>query len=90
MISLAIGLQVVFGALITGISAAASNPRIAQVSTAVLGGACTICASYLARVRGNNDWDGEREKLGGLEVGWGAGEIRRVGETHQTDRDNAS
>ncbi|KAF7291532.1 SLATT-fungal domain-containing protein [Mycena kentingensis (nom. inval.)] len=50
----AIGLQVVFGALTTGLSAALSGHKV-SIMTAVLGGMSTIVASYLARVRGSNE-----------------------------------
>ncbi|KAF7290660.1 SLATT-fungal domain-containing protein [Mycena indigotica] len=50
----AIGLQVVFGALTTGLSAALSGHKI-SIMTAVLGGMSTIVASYLARVRGSHE-----------------------------------
>ncbi|KAF7305513.1 SLATT-fungal domain-containing protein [Mycena chlorophos] len=52
----AIGLQVVFGALTTGLSAALSGHKV-SIMTAVLGlgGMSTILASYLARVRGSNE-----------------------------------
>ncbi|KAG9312534.1 hypothetical protein JVU11DRAFT_6929 [Chiua virens] len=50
-INIAIGLQVLLGALTTGLSAAVTTAKQAQVSTAVLGGLATIVASYLARSR---------------------------------------
>lgn len=67
LINLAIGLQVLFGAMITGISAAATNPRVAQVSTAIMGGLSTLAASYLARARGGGEPERSRERMRDLE-----------------------
>ncbi|KAF7361330.1 Carbamoyl-phosphate synth [Mycena sanguinolenta] len=53
-LNVAIGLQVLFGALTTGI-AAATTGRQASIATAILGGFATIVASYLARARGSNE-----------------------------------
>ncbi|KIJ67194.1 hypothetical protein HYDPIDRAFT_107918 [Hydnomerulius pinastri MD-312] len=53
-LNIAIGLQVLLGALTTGLSAAISG-RQAQVMTAILGGLSTMVASYLARARGSNE-----------------------------------
>ncbi|KAI5118350.1 hypothetical protein M0805_006751 [Coniferiporia weirii] len=50
----AIGLQVFISALITALSAVTSGKHT-QVMTAVLGGAGTVVASYLARARGSNE-----------------------------------
>ncbi|TFK97476.1 hypothetical protein BDV98DRAFT_574538 [Pterulicium gracile] len=50
----AIGAQVVFGALTTGLSAALSGRQV-SIATAILGGFSTIVASYLARARGSNE-----------------------------------
>lgn len=68
-LNIAIGLQVLISALITGLSAVAKNVRHyqfhhiffalslvqPQVMTSVLGGAGTVVASYLARARGSNE-----------------------------------
>ncbi|KAF8840123.1 hypothetical protein BDN67DRAFT_930923 [Paxillus ammoniavirescens] len=54
-LNIAIGLQVFLGALTTGLAAAVSNPRHAQIATSILGGLSTIVASYLARARGSNE-----------------------------------
>jgi hypothetical protein len=53
-LNLAIGLQVVFGALITGL-AAAIKPSKVGVTTSALGGLSTLTASFLARMRGSNE-----------------------------------
>lgn len=54
-VNIAIGLQVLLGALTTGIAAAAQSGRQAQVSTSILGGMSTLVASYLARTRGTGE-----------------------------------
>ncbi|KAF9221096.1 hypothetical protein BS17DRAFT_278005 [Gyrodon lividus] len=58
-INIAIGLQVFLGALTTAIPAAFTSAKQyvkkAQIATSVLGGASTMVASYLARVRGSNE-----------------------------------
>ncbi|KIJ13641.1 hypothetical protein PAXINDRAFT_170339 [Paxillus involutus ATCC 200175] len=51
----AIGMQVLLGALTTGLSAAVTDPRHAQIATSLLGGMSTMVASYLARSRGSNE-----------------------------------
>ncbi|KAJ6510498.1 hypothetical protein C8R45DRAFT_858390 [Mycena sanguinolenta] len=53
-LNIAIGLQVLFGALTTGIAAATTGPQT-SIATAILGGFATIVASYLARARGSNE-----------------------------------
>ncbi|KAI0300683.1 hypothetical protein B0F90DRAFT_1722372 [Multifurca ochricompacta] len=53
-INVAIGIQVVLGALTTGLGAALSG-KSSSVAISVLGGASTIAASYLARTRGTNE-----------------------------------
>ncbi|PPQ82436.1 hypothetical protein CVT26_013358 [Gymnopilus dilepis] len=50
----AIGLQVVIGALTTGLSVVTTGKQT-SIMTAVLGGFATIVASYLARARGSNE-----------------------------------
>ncbi|KIM87744.1 hypothetical protein PILCRDRAFT_814458 [Piloderma croceum F 1598] len=50
----AIGLQVILGALITGLSAAI-KPEKVGITTAILGGLSTIVASFLARMRGSGE-----------------------------------
>ncbi|KAF8881620.1 hypothetical protein BD779DRAFT_1675371 [Infundibulicybe gibba] len=50
----AIGLQVLLGALTTGLSAVTTG-RQTSIMTAILGGLATIVASYLARARGSNE-----------------------------------
>ncbi|KAK7018611.1 carbamoyl-phosphate synth [Favolaschia claudopus] len=53
-LNIAIGLQVLFGALTTGV-AAATTGRSTSIATSVLGGMTTLVASYLARARGSNE-----------------------------------
>ncbi|KAI0249459.1 hypothetical protein BJV78DRAFT_1227553 [Lactifluus subvellereus] len=53
-INIAIGLQVFFGALTTAFGAALSG-KSTSVAISILGGASTLVASYLARVRGSNE-----------------------------------
>ncbi|KAJ7262744.1 hypothetical protein B0H12DRAFT_1104260 [Mycena haematopus] len=53
-LNIAIGLQVLLGALTTGI-AAATTGRQTSIATSILGGFATIVASYLARARGSNE-----------------------------------
>ncbi|KAF7971564.1 hypothetical protein HWV62_20804 [Athelia sp. TMB] len=48
------GMQVVLGALVTGLSSALA-PGKAGVTTAILGGVSTVVASYLARMRGSGE-----------------------------------
>ncbi|KAH7923221.1 hypothetical protein BV22DRAFT_601430 [Leucogyrophana mollusca] len=53
-LNVAIGLQVLLGALTTGLSAATTG-RQTSIMTAILGGMATLVASYLARARGSNE-----------------------------------
>ncbi|KAJ7119526.1 hypothetical protein C8R44DRAFT_788317 [Mycena epipterygia] len=53
-LNIAIGLQVLLGALTTGLSAVTSG-RQTSIMTAILGGLSTVVASYLARARGSNE-----------------------------------
>ncbi|KII84750.1 hypothetical protein PLICRDRAFT_340772 [Plicaturopsis crispa FD-325 SS-3] len=53
-LNIAIGLQVVIGALITGLSAVTVG-RQTSIMTAIMGGFSSIVASYLARARGSNE-----------------------------------
>ncbi|KAJ4490715.1 hypothetical protein J3R30DRAFT_3424432 [Lentinula aciculospora] len=53
-LNVAIGLQVLLGALTTAISAATSG-RQTSIAVSVLGGLSTLVASYLARARGSNE-----------------------------------
>ncbi|KZP24209.1 hypothetical protein FIBSPDRAFT_1042277 [Athelia psychrophila] len=50
----AIGLQIILGALVTGLSAALA-PKRAAIVTSILGGVTTVVASYLARMRGSRE-----------------------------------
>ncbi|KIK82162.1 hypothetical protein PAXRUDRAFT_832365 [Paxillus rubicundulus Ve08.2h10] len=54
-LNIAIGMQVLLGALTTGLAAAVTDPRHAQIATSLLGGMSTMVASYLARARGSNE-----------------------------------
>ncbi|KAI0259183.1 hypothetical protein BC834DRAFT_784690, partial [Gloeopeniophorella convolvens] len=53
-LNIAIGIQVVLGALTTGLGAALSG-KSTSVAISILGGASTLAASYLARARGSNE-----------------------------------
>lgn len=53
-LNVAIGMQVMLGALTTGISAATSG-RQTSIGISILGGLTTMVASYLARARGSNE-----------------------------------
>ncbi|RDB21950.1 hypothetical protein Hypma_010891 [Hypsizygus marmoreus] len=50
----AIGLQVLLGALTTGLSVVTTGHQT-SIMTAILGGLATVVASYLARARGSNE-----------------------------------
>ncbi|KAI0317339.1 hypothetical protein OF83DRAFT_1045915, partial [Amylostereum chailletii] len=51
-LNIVIGLQVLLGALTTGLGAALHN---ASITISILGGASTLAASYLARARGSGE-----------------------------------
>ncbi|KAG2155328.1 uncharacterized protein EDB93DRAFT_101601 [Suillus bovinus] len=53
-LNIAIGMQVLLGALTTGISASLSGKQI-SIGISILGGLTTLVASYLARTRGSNE-----------------------------------
>ncbi|KAJ3842532.1 hypothetical protein EV361DRAFT_931924 [Lentinula raphanica] len=53
-LNVAIGLQVLLGALTTALSAATSGKQT-SIAVSVLGGLSTLVASYLARARGSNE-----------------------------------
>jgi hypothetical protein len=53
-LNIAIGLQVLLGALTTGLPSAAS-PKHVAVMVSILGGLATLVASFLARSRGSNE-----------------------------------
>lgn len=53
-LNIAIGLQVLLGALTTGLAAALSGRQV-SIGTTLLGGMSTLVASYLARTRGSNE-----------------------------------
>ncbi|VDC04508.1 unnamed protein product [Peniophora sp. CBMAI 1063] len=54
ILNTAIGLQVVFGALTTGLGAALHGGG-SSIAISILGGGSTIVATYLAKVRGSNE-----------------------------------
>ncbi|KAG6885103.1 hypothetical protein C0993_005870 [Termitomyces sp. T159_Od127] len=54
-LNIAIGLQVILGALTTGLASVAATSHQTALATAILGGFSTITASYLARARGSNE-----------------------------------
>ncbi|KAG6895688.1 hypothetical protein C0992_013279 [Termitomyces sp. T32_za158] len=54
-LNIAIGLQVILGALTTGLASVAATSHQTAMATAILGGFSTITASYLARARGSNE-----------------------------------
>ncbi|KAG1747383.1 hypothetical protein EDB19DRAFT_302855 [Suillus lakei] len=53
-LNIAIGVQVLLGALTTGLAAALSGKQV-SIGTTILGGMSTLVASYLARARGSNE-----------------------------------
>ncbi|KAF9446647.1 hypothetical protein P691DRAFT_673078 [Macrolepiota fuliginosa MF-IS2] len=53
-LNIAIGLQVLIGALTTGLSVVTEGKQT-SIMTAILGGLATIVASYLARARGSSE-----------------------------------
>ncbi|KAG6906785.1 hypothetical protein DXG01_012118 [Tephrocybe rancida] len=53
-LNIAIGVQVLLGALTTGLSAVTTGHQT-SIMTAILGGLSTLSASYLARARGSNE-----------------------------------
>ncbi|KAI0081339.1 hypothetical protein K474DRAFT_1768778 [Panus rudis PR-1116 ss-1] len=53
-VNVAIGAQILFGALTTGISAATTG-RQSSIATSILGGLSTLAASYLAKARGSGE-----------------------------------
>ncbi|KAA1470791.1 hypothetical protein DENSPDRAFT_752522, partial [Dentipellis sp. KUC8613] len=53
-LNIAIGMQVLLGALTTGLGAALTG-KSTSVAISILGGAATLVASYLARARGSNE-----------------------------------
>lgn len=67
--NIALALQVLLGALITGVAASAS-PNGARLSTTVLGGVSTATASFLARMKGSGEPESSRER---------ARDLRKVG-----------
>ncbi|TFY50613.1 hypothetical protein EVG20_g11421, partial [Dentipellis fragilis] len=58
-LNIAIGMQVLLGALTTGLGAALTGKSVwggqTSVAISILGGAATLVASYLARARGSNE-----------------------------------
>ncbi|KAF5319418.1 hypothetical protein D9619_008638 [Psilocybe cf. subviscida] len=62
----AIGMQVVLGALTTGLSVVTTGKQT-SIMTAILGGISTIVASYLAKARGSNEPENSISKIKDLE-----------------------
>jgi hypothetical protein len=60
-INIAIGLQVFFGALVTGIAAAVDHKK-AGLITSIFGGILTMLATYLAKVRGSGEPERSRAR----------------------------
>ncbi|KAH9895728.1 hypothetical protein C8Q73DRAFT_643822 [Cubamyces lactineus] len=56
-LNIAIGAQVVLGALTTGVAAATSGKQASatSIATSILGGMSTLAASYLAKARGSGE-----------------------------------
>ncbi|KAG6328187.1 hypothetical protein ID866_10902, partial [Astraeus odoratus] len=67
LLSIAIGLQVFLGALTTAVSAALQSGKQVQIATAILGGASTMVASYLAKTRGSKELQIATERVKDLE-----------------------
>jgi hypothetical protein len=60
-VTLAIGFQVLLGALTTGLSAALPGRR-SSIATSIMGGILTVLASYLAKTRGTNEPEHSRAR----------------------------
>ncbi|CAL1707338.1 unnamed protein product [Somion occarium] len=65
-VNAAIGAQILFGALTTGISAATTG-RQSSIATSILGGLSTMAASYLAKARGSGEPEASRARSRELE-----------------------
>ncbi|KAI0919863.1 hypothetical protein AcV5_001818 [Taiwanofungus camphoratus] len=65
-LNICIGMQVIFGAVTTGVAAATSG-RQTSIATAVLGGLSTLAASYLARARGSGEPEASTARCKDLE-----------------------
>ncbi|EIN04099.1 hypothetical protein PUNSTDRAFT_55702 [Punctularia strigosozonata HHB-11173 SS5] len=65
-LNVAIGSQVVLGALTTGL-AAATTGRTTSVVVSVFGGASTCVATYLARVRGSGEPETSKQRVRDLD-----------------------
>ncbi|KAH9939654.1 uncharacterized protein BXZ73DRAFT_43677 [Epithele typhae] len=65
-LNIAIGAQVVLGALTTGV-AAATTGRQTSIATSILGGMSTLAASYLAKARGSNEPEASQRRVQDLE-----------------------
>ncbi|KAH9025212.1 hypothetical protein EDB85DRAFT_1984395 [Lactarius pseudohatsudake] len=65
LLNTAIGLQVLIGALTTALGAALSGKNT-SVAISILGGAATILASYLARMRSSNEPESSRNRADAL------------------------
>ncbi|KAI9435144.1 hypothetical protein H4582DRAFT_1817848, partial [Lactarius indigo] len=65
LLNTAIGLQVLIGALTTALGAALSGKNT-SVAISILGGAATLIASYLARMRSSNEPESSRLRADAL------------------------
>ncbi|EGO20036.1 hypothetical protein SERLADRAFT_478659 [Serpula lacrymans var. lacrymans S7.9] len=65
-LNVAIGLQVLLGALTTAIASATIGKQT-SIATAILGGLSTLVASYLARARGSNEPEASITRVKDLE-----------------------
>jgi hypothetical protein len=66
LVNIAMTVQILLGALTTGLSAAVTGRQISIV-TSIFGGLTTIVASYLARVRGSGEPEGARARAHALD-----------------------
>ena len=65
-LNIAIGAQIILGAIITVIAAATTGRRT-SIATSILGGLSTLAASYLARSRGSREPETSLRKCNYLE-----------------------
>jgi hypothetical protein len=65
-VNVASALQILLGALTTGLAAAVTGREV-SIITSIMGGLSTLVASFLARARGSNEPEGSRTKARALE-----------------------
>ncbi|KAK0470654.1 hypothetical protein IW261DRAFT_1002867 [Armillaria novae-zelandiae] len=82
-LNIAIGLQVLLGALTTALSAATSGKQT-SIAISVLGGISTMVASYLARARGSNEPQLSLTRVKDLEQFMREGEAFKMDHGHVT------